>query len=71
MARQVPGTQILLDHFGGPLGIGPYEGKQDEVFAAWKDAISELQDLKNVYFKLGGINMKQHFFFPAEFANCS
>lgn len=58
MARQVPDTTIVLDHFGGPLGIGPYEGKGDEVFAAWKDAISELQDLPHVYFKLGGINMK-------------
>ena len=21
---------LLLDHFGGPIGIGPYAGKQDE-----------------------------------------
>ena len=27
LARAFPGTTIIVDHFGGPLGIGPYEGK--------------------------------------------
>ena len=58
MARRVPGTRMVLDHFGGPLGIGPYEGQGDAVFAAWKDAIAELEGIPNVWFKLGGINMK-------------
>ncbi len=58
LARQAPDTVIILDHFGGPLGIGPYEGKQDAVFHHWQDSIAQLQDLSNVYFKLGGINMK-------------
>src|SRR5262245_34464601 len=25
LARALPGTTVILDHFGGPLGIGPYE----------------------------------------------
>ena len=58
MAAGHPGLTIILDHFGGPLGIGPYQGRGDEVFAAWKDSINALQGLDNVYFKLGGINMK-------------
>jgi predicted TIM-barrel fold metal-dependent hydrolase len=58
LARSHPGVTIILDHFGGPLGIGPYTGKQDEVFAQWRDNISPLGDLSNVVFKLGGINMK-------------
>ncbi|MDZ7685487.1 MAG: amidohydrolase family protein [Gammaproteobacteria bacterium] len=49
---------IILDHFGGPLGIGPYAGKQEDVFAEWKDKISQLEPQENVHFKLGGINMK-------------
>lgn len=58
LARAFPGVTIILDHFGGPLGIGPYAGQQDAVFGAWKDSISALADCPNVYFKLGGINMK-------------
>ena len=27
-----PTRTIVLDHFGGPLGIGPYAGRRDEVF---------------------------------------
>ena len=58
LARLNPGVTIILDHFGGPLGIGPYQGKHDEVYAAWQDSVLPLADLSNVFFKLGGINMK-------------
>ncbi len=58
LAGNHPDVTIILDHFGGPLGIGPYEGKEDEVFATWQENITPLKDLDNVYFKLGGINMK-------------
>ncbi len=57
LARAFPETPIVLDHFGGPLGIGPYAGKQDEVFPEWKASISELAKCPNVVAKLGGINM--------------
>ncbi len=58
LARSFPGVTIILDHFGGPLGIGPYTDKQDEVFDYWKEAIVPLKECANVFFKLGGINMK-------------
>ena len=58
LAKSVPRATIILDHFGGPLGIGPYAGREDEVYAAWRDSIAALADVPNVYFKLGGINMK-------------
>ncbi len=58
LAQAVPEATIVLDHFGGPLGIGPYAGKADDVFAAWRDAIAALEHCPNVHFKLGGINMK-------------
>lgn len=58
LAKSAPGTTIVLDHFGGPLGIGPYQGKSDQVFADWQENLSPLKDCPNVYFKLGGINMK-------------
>ena len=57
LARAFPDTTIILDHFGGPLGIGPYTGNSDEVFETWKPLVSELATCDNVCAKLGGINM--------------
>ena len=58
LARAFPDTTIVLDHFGGPIGIGPYKGKDDEVFADWKGKIDELAKCQNVHVKLGGLNME-------------
>ena len=58
LARAFPGTQIILDHVGGPLGIGPYAGRRDEVFANWKASIRDLAKCPNVAVKLGGLGMR-------------
>jgi len=58
LARAFPDTIIILDHFGGPIGIGPYQGKGDEVFAEWQRSIDDLARCENVRAKLGGINME-------------
>ncbi len=58
LARAFPNTTMILDHFGGPLGIGPFAGQRKAVFEQWRDEISQLADCPNVFFKLGGINMK-------------
>jgi predicted TIM-barrel fold metal-dependent hydrolase len=60
LARAFPDTTIVLDHFGGPVGIGPYAGKQEEVFAAWKGQIDDLARCPNVVVKLGGLNMEMN-----------
>lgn len=57
LARAFPDTTIILDHFGGPIGVGPYAGKADEVFEAWRREIGELAKCPNVVAKLGGIAM--------------
>ncbi len=57
LARAVPETNIVLDHVGGPLGIGPYAGKRDEIFAQWSAGIRELARCPNVWVKLGGLGM--------------
>ena len=36
LAKAVPDTIMILDHFGTPLGAGAYAGKQDEIFEQWK-----------------------------------
>ncbi len=58
LARAYPDTTIILDHFGGPLGVGPYADRREEVFEQWKADIAGLADCPNVMAKLGGVNMK-------------
>ena len=57
LARAFPDTTIILDHFGGPLGTGPYQENADEIFEIWKTSVSEVANCENVFAKLGGINM--------------
>jgi predicted TIM-barrel fold metal-dependent hydrolase len=57
LARAFPDTAIVLNHFGGPLGIADYAGHRDEVFAQWSASIRELATCPNVYAKLGGLGM--------------
>ena len=58
LARDFPGTTIVLDHVGGPLGIGGYAGRRDEVFAQWRASIRQLAACPNVVAKLGGLGMR-------------
>jgi predicted TIM-barrel fold metal-dependent hydrolase len=58
LSRAVPEATIVLDHVGGAIGIGPYSGKRDEVFAHWKKGIRELASCQNVNVKLGGLGMR-------------
>jgi predicted TIM-barrel fold metal-dependent hydrolase len=58
LARAFPDTTIILDHFGGPPGVGSYAGRAGEVYAEWRGFITELATCPNVVAKLGGINME-------------
>jgi predicted TIM-barrel fold metal-dependent hydrolase len=55
LADAFPHAAILLNHVGGPLGIGPYE--RGEVFAGWQAGIRDLARRPNVWVKLGGLGM--------------
>ncbi len=57
LARAFPDIPIIVDHIGGPLGTGPYAGKQEEVFQEWKRGIAALATCPNVVVKLGGLGM--------------
>jgi predicted TIM-barrel fold metal-dependent hydrolase len=57
LARAFPGTKIVLDHCGGPIGIGSYAGRREEVFPVWKASIQEIAKCENVVVKLGGLAM--------------
>lgn len=57
LVRAVPGVRIIVDHTGGPAGVGPYAGRRDEVFPFWKAQIRELARCPNVFMKLGGLGL--------------
>ena len=62
LAQAVPDTTMILDHFGTPLGVGAYAGKQEEIFAQWKDDIAAIAECPNVFAKLGGLAMPDNGF---------
>jgi predicted TIM-barrel fold metal-dependent hydrolase len=62
LARAVPDTQMVLDHFGTPIGIGPFADQRDEVFATWQDDIAAIARCENVVAKLGGLAMPDNGF---------
>lgn len=58
LARRFPETTIILNHLGGPVGIGPYAAQRDEVFGTWRSHIKALRVCPNLVLKLGGLNME-------------
>jgi L-fuconolactonase len=58
LARAFPQQPIVLDHVGGPLGLGWYADKRQEVLAAWRRDLRELAGCPNVSVKLGGLGMR-------------
>lgn len=62
MARSVPSTQIVLDHFASPLGVGIYADQREEIFEQWKTDIAAISQCENVVAKLGGLSMPDNGF---------
>jgi predicted TIM-barrel fold metal-dependent hydrolase len=57
LAKAFPNLRIILNHIGGPLGIGPYKDQRQQVFAQWSTNIRLLAQCPNVAIKLGGMTM--------------
>ena len=57
LARAVPEPTMVLNHCGGPLGIGPYAGRRDAVSPTGSADMAELARCPNVVVKLGGLGM--------------
>lgn len=53
LADAFPDLAIVVNHCGGPLGIGRYS--REETYGPWKRLISELARRPNVHMKLGGM----------------
>jgi predicted TIM-barrel fold metal-dependent hydrolase len=62
LARAVPDTVMVFDHFGMPLGVGRFADRRDAVFADWKRDVAEIAGCDNVVAKLGGLAMPDNGF---------
>jgi predicted TIM-barrel fold metal-dependent hydrolase len=58
LARAFPDTKIVLDHCGGPVGLGVYANRREEIFKGWKASIQDVAKCPNVVVKLGGLAMR-------------
>jgi predicted TIM-barrel fold metal-dependent hydrolase len=58
LARAFPDTKIVLDHCGGPVGLGVYANRREEIFKGWKASIADIAKCPNVAVKLGGLAMR-------------
>lgn len=58
LAQAFPDTTIVLNHVGGPIGIGPYADQREAVFIDWQRSIRQLARCENVSVKLGGMGMR-------------
>jgi L-fuconolactonase len=58
LAGAFPGVTIVLNHIGGPVACGPYEGQRTaQVFDAWEGSVRLVADCPNVVVKVGGFGM--------------
>ncbi len=62
LARAVPETTLVLDHFGTPVGVGKFAGRREEIFEEWKRDIADIARCDNVVAKLGGLAMPDNGF---------
>lgn len=57
LARAMPELPIVLDHLGGPIGVGPYTGRLDDSRRECLNGLAALAACPNVHLKLGGLSM--------------
>jgi len=57
LAQAHPETSIVLNHMGGPMMVGRFAGRRDDIFQTWSASMKELAGCPNVAIKIGGINL--------------
>jgi predicted TIM-barrel fold metal-dependent hydrolase len=57
LAGRFPDVQVILDHVGSPVGVGPYAGRRHEVLVELEGYLAALAAQPNAHLKLGGIGM--------------
>ncbi|MEM9566639.1 MAG: amidohydrolase family protein [Actinomycetota bacterium] len=57
LARAVPELTIVVNHLGGPLGVGRHAGRMKEVHSELRAGLEPLAAIDNVVMKVGGVGM--------------
>ncbi len=57
LARKCADLVIVLDHCGGPIGLGPYAQQREAVFEQWRESLRGLCGFDNIVVKFGGLAM--------------
>ena len=60
LARSIPDVSVVIDHFGGPVGVGPHAESPEaksEMRTHWQRSMQRLATLPNTRVKLGGLGM--------------
>lgn len=57
LARAFPETAIIVNHGGGPLGVGRHAGRRREIFELWRERIAAVAACPNLVMKVGGFGM--------------
>jgi len=57
LAAALPHLSIIVNHMGGPLGVGVWADRWEESLTLASDGLDRLADHPNVVLKLGGIGM--------------
>lgn len=57
LAKALPDLTIVIDHCGGPLGVGPYRHDDPTAFAEWRNAVRRVAVHPNTRVKIGGFGL--------------
>lgn len=57
LARLLPELTVVINHCGGPLGVGPFRERTPADFAAWRAGLEKLAALPNTRLKIGGFGL--------------
>lgn len=57
LAKACPELSLVLNHAGGPIGLGAYAGQREQVLAQWRAQVLALGRAPNVMLKFGGLAM--------------
>jgi predicted TIM-barrel fold metal-dependent hydrolase len=57
LAKANPKVTVIVDHFGGPVGVGPHAADMSEMFKQWRSGIALVASLPNTVIKMGGAGM--------------
>lgn len=58
LVRLYPDITFIIDHVGGPLGVGAYSGRMEEVRGQWSASMRRLAQYPNTVVKIGGLGMR-------------